>query len=159
MIVGIDSMVIIYAGLAPVIAENRDNPDFVLLKRRAISLIDRILQDNHQLAISTISIAEILQRVPVNQHPSLTQEFAKRFICAEFDIRAAANAAKICRENEQLIESLKSSDRKVVKADAMIIAPIHGVGAKKFYTHDKRCRNMATSLIEALDIPKAETLF
>jgi hypothetical protein len=168
VIVGIDSLVVIYAGLVPkkaVIAANGSDPgseDEKLkeLQRRAEILISDLADKQATVILSTLALSEILVPVPSHQKGVLIAQLSKRFAIAPFSIKAAALAADLWAQSRGLPKDQQYGSRQLIKTDAMIIAASHAVGATDFFTCDPQCRKMAKLIMRGHDLPtNSEDLF
>ena len=81
MIVGIDSMVLIYAGMVPVLNKSKTSKQFEELSIRAKMLLDTLANDEADIILSAVAISELLVPVPLERHGKLLAELSKHFIC------------------------------------------------------------------------------
>jgi hypothetical protein len=152
MSIGIDSMVLIYAGLVPVNPQSRSQ-DYEELRIRATLLIHRCAHDKTTIFLPTVAISELLVPVPRVQKGALIAALQKRFVCAPFDLPAAAIAADLWVEHKKLPQDMQYRDRHVLRADTCIVASVFAAGAREFYTHDEKCRALAGLIMTARDLP------
>lgn len=150
-VVGIDSNVLVYAGVVPkkpgaISANVRD------LSKRAKLLLHQLEKDT--IILPCVAMSELLVPVPMNQRGLLIAELTERFVCPVFDAQSAALAAALWAKGKKLPENLCYDDRHVLRADAMIIAAAKIAGARKFYSSDKRCRSLADLIMTGCDLPK-----
>lgn len=153
-IVGIDSMILVYAGVAPSRKETRPK-DFKDLHLRARILIAELADEGTMVVLPTIAVSELLVPVPEAQKGVLIAELNERFACQPFDLRASALAAELWARRTKLPKELQYTERHVLKADAMILAVAKVAGAKWFYSHDARCRKLAELIgMKGIDLPR-----
>ena len=136
MSVGIDSMVLIYAGVVPVLGKSKTSKQFDELRVRARMLLDTLANDKVDIVLSAVSISELLVPVPLENHGKLLAELSKHFICQPHDLHAASIAAQLWSQAKNLPDKQKYTERHVLKADVMIIAGAKAGGATYFYSHD-----------------------
>ncbi|HUY32610.1 MAG TPA: hypothetical protein VMV69_07485 [Pirellulales bacterium] len=153
MIAGIDSMVLVYAGIVPSNPATRAD-DFQELQVRAKILLHKLARESETTILPTIAISEILVPVPRGQKGALVAALTKMFVCAPFDLRASTIAADLWSEHKKLPQDLQYAKRHVLRADTMIVASAHAAGATVFYSHDKKCRALAGLLMKAHALPK-----
>jgi predicted nucleic acid-binding protein len=155
-IVGIDSMIPIYAGLVP--SKNKESKELTALCRRARILFHE-LQD-HTVILPTVAISEILIPVPAIKRGQVLATLAELFVCPPFDQRAASIAADIWSKHRSIPDNLQYDNRQMLRADAMIVASAKAAGATEFYTNDDKCRALAELVMSGRRLPKqSEKLF
>jgi hypothetical protein len=150
--VGIDSMVLIYAGLVP-LKPAAISDEVNELHIRSKILIVGLAEKKATVFLPTIAISELLVPVPAAQKGLLIAQLEERFVCPPFDLRAAAIAAALWAEHRSLPHDLQYDERHVLKADVMIIASAKAAGAVEFYTADDRCRALANLVMKGRDLP------
>lgn len=155
MIVGIDSMVLIYANAVPVKSQSKRSKEFEELSVRAKLLLHILTKSKKdvQIVLPTVAIAELLTPVQKHLKGNLTSELSKMFICAPFDLHAASIASDLWAAHGSTSERLKYKNRHLLKSDVMIIGSAMSAGATDFYTHDKKCRELASIVMNAHDLP------
>lgn len=159
MIVGIDSNILIYAGVVPrsptssgKSAEQKD------LTRRAKILLHDLRAET--VVLPTVAIAEILVPVEPSKHGLLITALKEMFVCADFGERAASIAADLWAQYNNIPPDRKYEDRYALRADVKIIATAKAVGAATFYTNDDNCRALASRIMTAKGLPgHSEDLF
>jgi hypothetical protein len=151
-VVGIDSMILVYAGLVPQ-NEGTRSADFNELMIRSRLLIHQLATRKATVFLPTIAVSELLVPVPSAQKGLLIASLEERFVCSSFDLHAAALAADLWSQHNQLPADLRYESRHVLKADAMIVASAKAAGATDFYTHDRRCLALASLVMKAHDLP------
>lgn len=147
--IGIDSMVLIYAGVVP------RKPGKTTEASRELQIRSKILLHMCRkdiIVLPTIAISEVLAPVPTNQRGALLSELAQLYLCSPFDLRAADIAAGILSEYKKSPGGSQYK-RHVLRADAMIVATAKSAGAKDFYSHDKKCRALADLVMTGRDLP------
>lgn len=149
MLVGIDSMVLIFAGVVP--RKSAKSKEIEELRVRAQLLLHQ--KRDETVVLPTIAVAELLVPVPPAKRGQLIATVSGRFMCPSFDLPAAAIAAALWAHHAKLPTDLQYSQRHVLKADAMIVAAAKSAGATEFYSHDKKCRALANRIMKAFDLP------
>lgn len=146
--IGIDSMVLIYAGIVP-------SANSAVDKELRISA--KMLLHMHQadaIVLPTIAISELLVPVDISRHGLLIAKLSEMFICRAFDLHAASIAADLWAKHKRLPPNDQYKQRQVLRADSMIVASAKAAGADVFYTHDKKFRALAGLVMKAKDLPK-----
>lgn len=130
------------------------------MRRRAKILMKMLAENNANLCIPTMVVAELLAPIDPAKHPKLIAGFDKHFFCPAFDLRASGLAARLWQFERGLgnggggLPHDERSDRRVLKADAVIVATAKVAGATTFYSHDVRCRRLAAEAgMKACDLP------
>lgn len=155
MSIGIDTHVLIYAELVPAKDEVR-SADFEELRDRSRLLLYRAAKKKDMIILPTVAISELLVPVPREQQGALITLLQQKFFCPTFDLQAASIAADLVARHKQLPRDLRYNDRKIVRADAMIIASARAAGASAFYSHDGKCRSLAGLIMKAHDLPEQD---
>ena len=139
--IGIDSMILIYAGLVPRKAscESEELGNLSLLSRALLHT-----KEKDGIVLPTVALSEILVPVPAEQRGTLVAAISGRFVCASFDLPAAAIAADLWSKHKGLPNDSQYDSRHVLKADTMIVATAKAAGATDFYSCDKKCRTWRT---------------
>jgi len=149
-VIAIDSMVLVYAGLVPR-KSNEKSKELEELAIRAKLLLHMHRTDT--IVLPTVAVSEILVPVPKGQRGILAAKLSERFLCPSFDLSAAAIAASLWSQYKKLPSDLKYKKRPVLRADAMIVAAAKAAGATKFFSNDKRCRALASIVMEGCELP------
>lgn len=144
MICAVDSMIVIWGFRSP-----QDSPDKA---QRVQALFAMLADEDHELMVSAVSVSEVLIPIPKREHGAFLAILSKSVHVAAFDVRAASLAAELYQQNKGLAAEGKIA-RKILKADTLIIASIFTSGAKRFYSHDAQCRAIASSIMDAYDLP------
>jgi len=153
MIVGLDSMIVVYAGVAPSRKQTRPK-NFDELRIRAKILLFQLARDKATVVFPTIAVAELLVPVPDAQKGILIAALNEKFVCGPFDLPASAIAAELWSRHAELPKELQYRERHVLKADAMILAAAKAAGVTEFYSHDRRCRKLAGLIgMKGRDLP------
>jgi len=156
MTVGIDSQILIYAGVVPSkprkgLSEQTKN-HLKDLRRRSRVLLGLIADET--IVLPMVAIAELLVPVPPSKKGVLLRELTERFNCRPLDLQAASMAADLWAAYEEIPDDQQYDDRHVMRADTLIIATCQAAGARLFYSHDRKCRAMAKLAgMEPKDIP------
>ena len=150
--VGIDAMILVYAGIVP--SKNAaTDPELAELTVRAHRLLYRLSRDDATIILPTIAISELLVPVPASDHGMLIKALAEQFVCPAFDVQAASVAANLWAAHKKLPRDQQYKDRHVLKADAMIIASARVAGASIFYSNDRACRALAGTVMRSEGLP------
>ncbi|MCC6492640.1 MAG: PIN domain-containing protein [Pirellulales bacterium] len=153
-IVGIDSNVLIYAGVVPR-TDKATSPGQQELTIRAQLLLHSFGAED-QIILPTVAVSEILVPVaPMNQG-ALVAQLRARFVCPPFDLQASSIAADLWAQFRKLPKNETYPDRHVLRADAMIVAAAKALGATVFYSHNKDCRQLAALVMDAQDLPERD---
>ncbi len=156
MIVAIDSNILIYAGHAPKDSNKKEGDEGEEIKRlrKSAKIIFYIHRDD-TFVLPTVAIGEVLVPIEESRKPKLINELTNKFICPEFNIRAASIASSLVARNKSQPskDRYAKRDRHILKADAMIIASAKVAGAAKFYSADSKCRKLARTIMEAPELP------
>ena len=140
MIVGIDSMILIYAEVVPSNPATR-GADFADLRDRAKLLLH--MRKDDTIILPTVVLSELLVPVPKTDRGTLIAILQKMFVCPPFDVPAASIAADLWSQHRNLPQDQRYDKRQVVRPDCMIIASVRAAGATDFYSHDKKCQTLA----------------
>ncbi len=161
MIVGIDSMILIYAGKVPRKQSPLSKKDAELSIRAKILLRELAeLKEKMTIILPAIAVAELLVPVPSGQKSQLLAELQRVFVCRPFDLPATVIASELWSRYKELPQDQQYENRDTLKSDAMIVATAKAGGATDFYSHDARCRKMASLVMVSHDLPKkGSTLF
>ncbi len=150
MISGIDTMVLIYAGVVPIKDGMEIDPDLV---HRSKALLHMLTRKNSTIILPSIAIAELLVPVPTTKHGIFLSTLQQFFLCVPFDVKAASIAADLFAEHSKMERSEKYTKRQILKADVLIIATAKSAGATDFYTHEPFCRRLASKVMNAHPLP------
>jgi predicted nucleic acid-binding protein len=152
VIVGIDSMILIYAEIVPS-KESSRAADFKDLRDRSKLLLLMAARKKDTILLPTVAISELLIPVPTSQMGSLIAVLQRKFVCPPFDLRAATIAADLWSQHKKLPQDQQYDKRQILRADAMIVASVLAAGATEFYTHDRKCQTLAGLVMTARDLP------
>lgn len=128
---------------------------------RAKVLLKELDDENAEVLIPAVVVAEFLTGVPKDQHVELLNVLNRRFQVPPFDVRAAAVAAALSRDFAERKPPLRESIQAEVpgilsvkiKADVQILATAIARRADVLYTHDRSLIKMATGLLEVRELP------
>ena len=152
---GIDSMTLIYAGVAPPKSGVEIAEDLRLRSKLLLYILGR---RESPIILPMIAVSELLVPLSPTQRGALLQELTRRFLCPVFDLRAAALAAELFAEHLQL-PNRHYPDRTVLKADLMIVASAKAAGATEFFSNDPHCRALAKLAgLKDRELPTGDTL-
>lgn len=137
-----------------------NSPNNRELSVRSKVLLQQIERDKQTLILSAVTVSEFLVGISAERMPSVSAEIHKRFIVAPFDSVAANIAADLWQRHSKLKAS-EQTKRRLLKADALIVASAKSAGCQVFYSHDKKCRRLADlANMESRDLPThSENLF
>lgn len=136
-------------------------PQNVPEMRQRAKMLMRLLGDRGVgLCVPSIVIAELLAGIEQSNHAKVLAAFEQRLFCPPFDTSACILAAKLFQYERGLpgvsagLPAAQRSNRKVLKADTLIVASAKIAGATSFYSHEPSCRRLAEYAgIEAFDLP------
>jgi len=149
-VIGIDSMVLVYAGLVPrKSSEKTDKLEELSLRAKLLMH----LKKKDTIVLPTIVVSEVLVPVPPAQRGLLVAKLSSMFLFAPFDMPSAVIAADLWARHKQLPADQQYRRRPVLKADAMVVAAAKSQGATEFYSHDKKCRALADLVMTGCDLP------
>jgi predicted nucleic acid-binding protein len=151
MTIGLDSQILIYAGVVP--NKPQKVTDHLKELRRRAKLLLSLIQDEI-VVLPTVAIAEILVPVPASRRGLLLRTLTDQFDCRPLDLQAASIASELWAEYESVPADLQYDSRHVMRADTLIVATAKAAGANVFYSHDRKCRAMAKIAgMQAKDMP------
>ena len=123
---------------------------------KAKSLLQHLEDTGVDILITSVSLGELLMRIPLDQHPMMLDRISKSFIVADFDARAASIFAEIWQQSQSdgVIEELKASEntRDKIKADCQILATAIANGARIVYSNDDGMKKLARNRINVAEI-------
>jgi hypothetical protein len=152
VIVGIDSMILIYADVVPQKQAARSS-DWDDLRVRSKLLLHIVARKKGIILLPTVAISELLIPVPSAQKGALIATLQKLFVCPAFDLPAASTVADLWSQHRKLPQNQQYDRRQLLRSDCMIIASAKAAGATEFYSHDKKCRALASLVLTAHDLP------
>ncbi len=146
-LVAVDSMVLVWA-----IREDGTKEQLKWAKW----LFQSLEQENAQIIIPAVCLAEYLTPIEEGRHREVTARLTKRFIIAPFDVRCASLAATLFVKGKAEREMHTENARKCLRADSLIIATAAVHNAEVFYSNDRDCRNLADGVwrMRAEDLPE-----
>jgi hypothetical protein len=147
-------MVLIWGMRKGIKASNPRQANLADMQRRARILMDILQVEKKTIIVPTVMVAELLTGIPPESHGDFLAELQKRFFCPPFDLPASSLAARLWNKHKALPRG-QQLERPVLKADVMIIAAAKTAGAGLFYSHDAKCRKLATMAgMMAEDLPE-----
>lgn len=154
LIIGIDTQILIYAGAVPP-KPGKKSVDMIDLRERARLLICQATERHDTIVIPAVAVSELLIPVPPGQRSSVVQVLERNFRCQPFDIPSAVLAADVWARFKGIPQDGNdSSNRSVLRADALIVASARVANAIHFYSHDRQCRKLAELAgMKGLDLP------
>lgn len=155
LVVGVDAMVIIWG----VRDQNLQSNDSQTTRVRY--LFDDLTSKVARIVLAVPALAEILQPIPAEKHSDFVQELKKFFVLQHLDIPGSCHAAVAQKAGLAARQPGVVGERDRVKVDALIVGACKAAGVTEFYSHDKNCRLMASTLgMQAKDLPtRSNTLF
>ena len=154
MTVSLDTMTMIWGlqGIEPK-GGNPRQKNLTEMQQRSVILLDMLQEANETILVPSIMVAELLVKVEAADQGNYLAELQKRFFIPLFDLPASAFAAKLWLLHRKLPKDEQIA-RTTLKSDVMIVATAKVAGAAKFYSHDKKCRVLASLAgMEACDLP------
>lgn len=139
---GIDTMVLIWGMQEAHAGSPRAGQDVPDMRRRAEILIQELSEQNEQIVVPTVMVAELLVKIDPRKHGDFIAVLQGRFFCPPFDLRAGSVAAALWQKHKQLPQSQQLA-RSILKADVLIVATAKVAGATTFYSHEPKCRKLA----------------
>jgi hypothetical protein len=114
-----------------------------------------------KIVVPSVAVAEVLAGVEPAKHGPILAEFTSQFFCPAFDFTACSLAAKLWQYERGLpgtkggLPEGERNDRRLVKADMLILATAKIAGASIFYSHDSGTRRLAQEAgMEGKDLPQ-----
>ena len=159
MIAGIDSQILVYAGLVPKKSGRAPlSEDDKRLSFRATILLNNLKDET--VVLPMLAVAELLVPVALSKRGSLITALSEMFSCPDFDEKAAAIAAEIWAKYKTVPADQRYENRHVMRVDALIVASAKSAGATDFYTNDDNCRALANLVMKGRELPThSEELF
>lgn len=160
MVVCIDSHAIIW-GIKKQATTGQE--DMVAKAEHFFNWID---QNEHDVIIPSIVVAEILAPEPVTIHAKYLEILQNSFIIANFDARAALKYAQLMQgrfDDVKRISAEQGRFKQEMKVDHLIIATAIVHKASCIYSYDNALKAFATGYINVREFPpippKQNTLF
>ena len=149
MNIGLDSMIVVYAGFAPTkTAATTEEAQ----KRKELALRAAFFSTSTKGMFSfcpQLLYRKFLCRSGASQRGGVTSALSERFNCPIFDLQAASIAADLWVRHKNLPPDQRYQSRQLLRANAMIVASAKAAGATCFYSHDKNCRTLAALVMTA----------
>lgn len=123
------------------------------MEERAAILLRQLEEDKAQVVVPSIVLAELLTDMDEEKHSEFIATMSGQFFIAPFDVRAASLSAQLYMRHRNLRKKKAKNDRKIFRTDTLIIASAKTAGARVFFSNDKRSRKIASSVMEARDLP------
>jgi predicted nucleic acid-binding protein len=153
MSTALDTMVLIWAIQHPTHRKKQPDPAVVELRRRAKILLDILSEEGAQIIIPSVVVGELLAGIEEAHHVEFLSTLQNRFFCPPYDVKASAMAARMWIHHQGMPKEDRL-ERRVLKADVMVIATAKVAGALRFYSHDAKARRLAKAFgLNALDLP------
>lgn len=116
-------------------------------------LFERLQEDNAQVVIPSIVIAEYLVPSEKKLHPSIIEAINRRFLIKPFDVHCASLAAELFKSGKPMRPNGVPFGREILRSDTLIIATAVVHKAKVFYSDDGDCRALASTVMDARPLP------
>jgi len=131
------------------------DPDGVDNQRYRAKILMRVLEEKRvEIVVPTIVISELLVPMTDEERQSFVARIQEEFHCPPFDLYAATIAAQLHADHKKFSPKDRYENRKILKADCLIIATAKSAGAAEFYSHDAKARNLASLVMKASDMPR-----
>lgn len=122
-------------------------------RSRAKSLLEQLGTNKNHVIISSVAVAEFLIPVHDSNKSKVISAVSETFTIMPFDARCCELASRLYTQWKPRYQDGAPGTRDFLKADAMIVATAKIFGATIFYSEDKRCREMASSVLDAKEMP------
>jgi predicted nucleic acid-binding protein len=151
--VAVDAMVIIWGMKGAAKKGKPVSTHAAEMQHRAKLLLFKLAEKKETIIIPAVTVAEVLYGLPADTHGTFLATLESRFFCPPFDVRACALAAALWQQHRGLPAG-EQMDRTVLKNDVMVVATAKVAGAEAFYSHDRKCRDLAALAgLKAHDLP------
>ena len=151
---GLDTMIVIYAMKR---CGNSASADELELRKRTLVLLDNLRKEKATIVLPSVAVHEVLNGYPKERHGRVLATINERFFVAHLDLAAAALASEIWIQHKGLPPE-KKLERKLLKIDTLVVATAKIGGASTFYSHDAKCRTLASLAgLVARDLPTHST--
>lgn len=150
MLLAIDSQIIIWG----IKKQSTDGQEDMI--ERAENFFSWVDNNNHEILIPTIVIAEILTPETIETRSTYIELFNKSFIVANFDMRCTLKYAQLLHGRKEEIKGIMKENeiaRQKMKADHLIIACALAHSAKCIYSYDPGLAAFAKGFIEVKELP------
>ena len=103
-------------------------------------------------------VAEVLVKIPDDEHDEFVRRLVRDFIVVDFDLRAARKFAQIRfrslspEARQEIRERHPDATRRELDADTMILATALAHGASRLYTNDGRFKSLANLVDDPIEI-------
>lgn len=121
---------------------------------RADWLFESLDDQEAQIVVPSVCVAEYLVKVPEADHGSTLALISDRFHIAPFDPRCCSLAARLWAKAETLRTRGKVDCRVCLRADCLVVAAALTYGADRLCSNDAGCRRLASGTrMEPFDLP------
>lgn len=126
---------------------------------KAEALLKNIAKDkNLEPCITSVVLAELLVKVPLEQHEAFKRKLSEAFQILPFDALAAKEFGAIWNKNvsDGVVKELKEGKRRSkheLKADCMILATAASRRVSCLYSHDRGIKKLGEGVVEVKDLP------
>lgn len=156
-LVGLDTMILIYATRKSAPEDAAEQLD---LRKRTLILLDRLESERSRIVVSTVALSEVLAGLKPQHRGRVATAINSRFVVRPIDAAVASMAADLWAKHRGLPDDGRL-ERRVLKVDVFVVAAAKLAGARTFYSHDSKCRTLASQAgMSAKDLPThSEDLF
>ena len=121
---------------------------------RAKILIQNLEIEGATIVVPAVVVAEYLIGIEPEHHDATMRAFREEFEIPPFDLKAVSIAAKLWLAHRTLPHN-EQLERRVLKADVLIIATAKAFGVTHYYSNDKGSRTLAQQAgLIAKDLPE-----
>lgn len=114
-------------------------------------------RDPIEIVIPSIVVAEYLRPVPKNQHAAQLEILRRSYLIQPLNEHAASISADLFAK-WQAKTNCGTEEKSRTKTDMHVVASAKAAGVEKFYSHDKRVRDLAELIdLPAFDLPSQPT--
>lgn len=124
---------------------------------RAKALLKKLDESKTPIVLPTVVLAEVLMRVPKNEHAAVIGKLEKRFILTPFDAQTSSCFADIWFRKKETRKEEPTCTRDHLKADMMIVASAITSGSDHIFSCDDHVPKISENEILCSDIPVEET--
>ena len=126
---------------------------------RTSNFIQWMENERHTVVVPAPILGEFLMNIPPANHSAITSVFAKRFVIAPYDARAAAIFATIWQKNGKMYRNRVKDEptREEVKVDCMLVAVAMANNASVLYSEDPHVHELAAGFVTVREIPQIPT--
>lgn len=142
-------------------------PEHQVRIAKSVALIKFLEKEDFRVTLPTPVVAELLVKIPGDEHDEFVKRLERDFSVADFDLRAARKFAQVKfrrlspAARWEIGERNPDATRRELDADTMILSTAMVDGAARLYTNDRRFKSLASLaddpihilLLDELDLP------